>query len=363
MANAAFLCPGRFQTGLLAIIAMATFLVVGGWLSPEEVVLSAEFDAPVTEIRSEFSGQIQAKSVGHDVVVRPGMHLLTLRDESLGQRVEKAHADVAGLEAELQRRRARAGVELGWRIQQLNAEILQLQMKTAEYLKQDYEYQMECHARRRIVGRLQSVPHAFAISDVFQISFQTAGAVQTVSERKTSAIRQHETTRNDMEVARVQMLLCDERLRKLKRLRAELPDRIRQATGVESVAQQLALARNKLERLRAIPQQRELAAAEDGRVVAGVPGPGTHVTAGEVLAQIVHEKRKFLRVNVPAAMFPRFSPGKTIQIRFANGERGVIEPLQSPAPSGHPQQVIIRPATAWPRLRLGAAVQVVVPRK
>lgn len=349
----------RTRTCVLAAIVFGVSVLLTGLASPDEELLTAELAAPTVLLHAESDGQVVAWLVKPGSEARPGAKLLQLRDDARGRAMAAASADIARLESELQRRQAKAAVDLSWRVRSLDGEIMTTQLKTAELLQREYDRKVEYQVWRETLRSTPSGTKTVAPDDVFHPVSHT---VEPAQDRRLTAMRNHETARNAMEVAHVQLLLCEERLRSLRQLRDELPERIRRAAGVAVTERELSAARERLRQLEQAPAQRELAANAYGRIVTEFSQPGSRVKAGDVLARIVDDERRYLSVPVPADKLPRFEPGMTVRIRFPGDQvrQGTVAAIGSGA---QPGTIRVKPAgKLWPKLPLGSAVQIIVPR-
>ncbi|MFQ5731516.1 MAG: HlyD family secretion protein [Planctomycetaceae bacterium] len=351
----------RTRTFVLVAIVLGFSVFLTGWADSEEEFATGRLAARTTDVLAETNGRVETWLVKPGADVGPDVGLLVIRDEGRAGEIAAVTAEIARLESEQIRRRAQAEVDLSWRLRSLNGEILKTQLKTAELLQQEYDRNIEFHAWHDALRKAAPGTRTASPDDVFR---PVSHSVNLLGDPRLDAMRNHETARNAVEVARVQLLLCEDRLRELRELRRELPDRIRIAAGVEATTRQIAAAKERLRELETTPAQQELQADAYGRVRL-LSKPGSHVMAGDVLARIVDDERRFLSVSVPAEKLARFQSGSAVQLRFPGDEqrRGRVAALRTAKKDGAPPTIIVQPTgRLWPRIPVGSAVQVLMPR-
>jgi len=357
----------RLRTFLLLAVTLATSIFLTGWIGAEQdELLSGRLSARTSIIRTPDAGRIDKWLVGAKATVEQGTKLAILVDDSLHQRIADKRCEIASLESQLKRRRAQADVDLTWRRRSLESEILANRLKSAELMQLEYDQRIALQAWKSV---LRDTPRRVATSgpdDIFRPTGLSKADDLSITSRQ-KAMKGHESARNAAEVAAVKLQLREERLRELQRLIKGLPAKVREAAGIEAIDRQLAAAKRELQQLEALPPQRTIVADAYGKLLARIGKSGDVLQAGDELARIVDDERRFLTVAVPANRLARFQVGKPVQLRFPGNERRrgtIVELAAAGDGTANDTNVVIEPAgKLWPSLPFGAAVQVVVPEE
>lgn len=181
------------------------------------------------------------------------------------------------------------------------------------------------------------------------------------SEVQVSASINHDSANHSSTAMNARIKLCDNRIAQLKKLKSELPQRIRNAHGVSQLDQQIesaeaALAESQPVRLQSV--------RVTGRgVVDGVACKvGAKVGQGEPLLSIADPSTRFLEMQVPSNRINEIAPGSRFKVTFPGGEEcraAIREQIESrPGTEGH---VIVRlheVGELWPTLPNGTHVSV-----
>jgi multidrug resistance efflux pump len=357
----------RLRTFLLLAVTLGTSIFLTGWIGAKnDELLSGRLSARTSVIRTPAAGRIDKWLVGSQKTVEQGTQLAILVDGSLRQRIVDKRREIASLESELKRRRAQADVDLAWRRRSLESEILANRLKAAELIRMEYDQRISQQAWKSVLRRMPRQIQTSSPDEVFRPAGFTIAPDPSITSRQ-KAMKGHESARNAAEVAAVKLQLREERLRELQRLVKELPANVRDAAGIEAIDLQLAAAKQELKQLEARPLQRTIVADAYGKLLARIGKSGDVLKAGDELARIVDDERRFLTVAVPANRLARFEVGKPVQLRFPGNQRrqGTIVEMAAPGDgTANDTNVVIEPAgKLWPSLPFGSAVQVVVPKE
>jgi multidrug resistance efflux pump len=300
-------------------------------------------------------------------VARPGTPLLTLSDMQLEEARAAKQRQVAALEAELAQVHAQAAIETGGRRQKLEAEIFELKLKSAQFLKQQFTQQMETFGRGGALvesdepagtGVIQASMRPFA-RDPF-------GSGGTFDRQRSDAAR------SAMQVSTAQIELCNERLAELERRLENLPEQILEALGANVVQTRLDQTKAELARLDEQQQSLTLTAAVHGTVGVFLREAGDRVDANEPIVELLDEDQPYLLLQVPSARLADFTPGTMLDLRFPGDVKGegrvdVIPPQVAPLPRPNERlaenasllTVHISPAgRVWPTIPFGSTVEV-----
>jgi len=318
-----------------------------GYLQARLRTVSAARDAQVSEIL-----------VTSGTVVTAGQPLIRLKDPAFEQRLEAKQRQIESLEVELSQSQARLEVELEWRRKNLLERIFEARLKCVQALRRELQAPLELEYVR--AGGWNSLP---AAADVPQPSLLLGDrpVVTPASGNSTSASPQPQVT---------EASLCNEHIQELERINRELPEKISRSMGVDLAKTRLDHARAELARLESQKQELTLVAEASGMVGVFQKEVGDHVSAHEVIVQLLDEEQPYLLLQLPSPRISDFSPGTIVDLRFPGGKKGKgrveeIPPQTSPIPgenSASGGTVItahVNPVgPLWPSLPFGSVVEV-----
>ena len=226
----------RIRTYLLIAAAFGTSILLTGWIGgSEEELVSGRLAARTSVVRVPVSGEIVEWLTDGKKPMHAGVKLATVIDGELRQRIDVQRAEVATLQLEWKRSQAQAEVDLAWRLSSLEGEILSNRLKEAELIKREFDHRIELQAWKSALRKLRPGIQTSSPDNVFRpVSFLNTNGLGISSRLKV--MKKHENTRNAVEVVRVKLRLCEDRLRMLKRLKKELPEKVRLAAGVNITA-------------------------------------------------------------------------------------------------------------------------------
>ncbi len=360
--------PGR--TLLFALFALAGSLGLTSWMErsgPEP--LTAILQAHTTTIAASRDARIQQVLVDEGQVLAGDRPVVVLADDGLDSRLSQKRLEAAALKVELEQARAKADVDLAWRIKNLDAEILQTQLKSANFLKEHFDHQMEEIAWREFLDDDNAVAGATQSDERFH---SVLYRVQTPDEIRIRAMLEQEAARNGVEVSDAQVKLCDERLRGLKKLRRELPEKIHCAMGVDVAETRLKQALEEIGLLEEQERALTLSTPSYGTVGVFHKRAGERVAAGEPIVEILDQDRRFLVLDVPSRRVGSFEAGAEVDLLFPGGVERMgtvrgIPPQTVPSPRRDRRldnqdalvPVHIDPIDKlWPDVPIGSSVEV-----
>lgn len=306
--------------------------------------------------------------------VEAGTPIAMLVDDRAAERIAERKRAVAALEAELARVRARADVEIAWRMRTIEAELLQTRLQAAEFLQQKLQHELESLAWSELsTGALASSAATGpfgGIGEFESVVFER----QLPEEARLRAILRQDAARSAAEVYQVQAELCDARLQTLESLKAALPDEVRRACGVEEVELRLAEARAELAAAEKLSARFPLVATGYGVLGGFQWRPGDAVPAGSAVVEVHDVARPHVLLPVPSQDAPRFAAGSEVELVFPGGveRRGRVESVRPEAVSPRDAgllfggddslvTLLVTPVKKlWPETPVGAAVRVTV---
>ena len=351
----------RARTFVLLVIAFTSSTMLTGWIGTEdEESVTGQLHAPIVEVRTPKNRQISKWLVADGSHVAENHEIAALVDPYAANRIKQKQREIESLEIELRQRTAKASIDLAWRIRAIDSEILTNRLKAADLIQKHYDQKIELHAWRDHLNKdKRSVGTSKSPDQVFQPVSHTAGIV---FNGRVVSIRQFEAARNSVEVTKVQLQLCEDRLKDLEELKKRLPADVRRATGVDETRAKLLTAKSQLEKLKTHKSAEMIRAPAWGtlRIV-----DSTADKSGPVQAQIVDEEHQYLVVTVPSRLLGRFKIGQTVTVRFNNHVRhsGNVVRIDGPATGSDSVKMIVDPkGRLWPGVPLGTAARVIVPK-
>lgn len=319
--------------------------------------------AESTSISANRDGTIQTLLLAEGATAETGAPLLTVIDDSLVSQIAESRQRVELLRTELDQARARADVDLKWRNKELEAEILQTQLKSAGYLKTQYDLQMQKHAWNEHESRQSGFGADQPPQSVIQ-------AVRVPDDLGIQTVLKQEAVQNAIQVADAQVELCEQRLDELKRLKEQLPDRIDRANGVGTAEARLQAAAATLTQLERQQREIEVVAPSYGTVGIYRKRPGERVRADETIVELLDEDRRFLLVAVPSRELAAVTADSAVSLEFPGGKMRAgkvrqIPPQTTTAAEDNSSRgdalvpVRIDPTgRLWPSVPIGTAVKV-----
>lgn len=351
----------RARTFVLLAIAFTSSSMLTGWVGAEdEEFVTGQLHAPVVEVRVPEDRQISKWLAADGSHVAEKHEIAALVDPHAATRIQQKQREVESLEIELRQRTAKASIDLAWRTRTIDSEILTNRLKAADLIQKHYDQKIELHAwRDHLNSEKRSVSTSKSPDQVFQPVSHTAGIV---FNGRVVSIRQFEAARNSVEVTKVQLQLCEDRLKDLEQLKNRLPADIRRAAGVDETRAKLLIAKSELEKLKAHKSAEIIRAPAWGtlRIVDSPAGKPNGVQAN-----IVDEEHQYLVVTVPSRLLGRFKIGQTVKVRFNNHVKhsGSVVRIERPASNSDSVSMIVDPkGRLWPGVPLGTAARVIVPK-
>ncbi|MBT4868244.1 MAG: hypothetical protein HON53_24320 [Planctomycetaceae bacterium] len=352
---------------LFGLCALAAGWYGTHWLNGRnELVLRGVVAVPTTIVAAPLDGRLIELNATEYDIVHGGGSLALFENDQLASQIETQQQRVSQLQDELTVAEARADVDLAWRQKDLQTEIHGTQIESSNLLKQKLMRNVERLAWNDFKRSGDSPIQLTSTEELFL----TLRAPQLRSEeQQLRAALKEEASRNAAEVLDVQIVLCDQRLAELRQLSARLPNKVKQAAGLERARNKLQAAEQELTRLEMQPQRVTLSAPSYGVVGVFRQAVGTSVVRGETIVELLDLDRPFLIAKVPSVRLHRFAPGFEVTLRFPgsverSGRVTSIPPqtnTESTSPDDAPISVRIDPTgKLWPRVPVGSGVEVII---
>ena len=328
---------------------------------------SAYLQAKTHNVTAGREARIAKILVREGSLVTAGQPLIVLSDEILDERLAQRQREVNGLLAEIAQAQARVIVELEWRHKEIQTEIFDTKLKSANFLQSQFSNQIENLAYGEAVRELGATA---SVDDPVNWLQSLNLKDSTGEDRRTKTLLKQQAALNALEVSSAQVELCEERIRQLEKLSRELPEKIRRSNGVSIIEARLEQAQAELASL--TRQKTALTLNSTGSGLVGIfhKSIGDHVHPHESIVQVIDEEQPYLVVQIPSQRVADFVPGTTVALRFPGGIKGkgrVQELPPQTSPYGLEKAVAtvpfvnahIAPAgTQWPNIPFGSVVEV-----
>lgn len=349
------------------VVFMVIALVSGGalaaWMDrPAGPECQGTLLARVTTIRCREDWRITAVHVAEGDTVNSGDPLLTYTDRHREQRREDQQERIASLKRELDRLTKQAELELAWRSKDLESEICAIQLKSADYLKEKYDFELQKSMLADLLSENQ-----FVMVDQNGRSFESVVLKNKLPKSDRMATVMHlEVASNAAEVSAAQVELCDQREQGLRRLKESLPVQIRKTLGIEATEAQLSAAQAELDALTVADNAQVLTSPAVGKIGAVRVHVGEPADPGTPVLEIVDDVERSISVDVPSQHLFRFSLGTDVRVVFPGKiqRTGRVSKVATLAESTGDQRdstlrVTVEPSgKLWPTVPVGSRLPV-----
>ena len=362
---------GLKRTLVFIAVALACSFCLTGWLDVAGTqALTGHLRAESTFVAANHAARIHKLLAETDETLPADQPLVQLTHDQLEADLAQATRDVETLTADLERLRAKAKVELDWRIKELEAEEFKTRLHAATLLKEQYAYRLEEVAWQDFVKDFDAALRDESPEDFFKsLIYQSR---MTGDEARIRAILRQEAAQNSAEVNAAQIELCDQRLHELADVKAELPQTIRRAVGMDVAETLLAQAKHILKQLEQRKPTLTLDTPAYGTVGVFRKKVGDRVNAGEPIVELLDQDRRYVIVLVPTRLVTHFEAGADVRLLFPGGKhrQGRVQSVppqtlsdsHEDGTSGAEEAVVkvrVDPAgKLWPHVPIGSVVEV-----
>lgn len=352
-----------WRTGVIVLVAFSaslvtSFCVDGG----RPLLLNGTLQAPETCVTAPRAVTLREHLVQARDLVRQGQDVARVEDASVPALIRTQQLQREALRAELEQVNARADLELAWRLKDLDAEILQQQMLSADLLKRQFNSQLMFHAWKQAAQSAGNRLDRISDRPLVPILFEVAA---TTTATPFQALLEHQTARNAADVYAVQIEICNQRIERLKRLRDELPDKVRSAAEIERVQARLQQCETQLKQVQERSASPRVVSQGFGTVIRRYGVPGDRLQAGDPIVTLLDRHRCYVAVEVPSDLVGRFVEDATVVLVFAGGLecQGRLRTIPLRTSPGHSTvRVQIEPTgRLWPQVPIGSEIRVRVP--
>lgn len=352
------------RIALFTLVALAAGLSAAWGLSrPDSPEFAGRIEARSTHVTAERAGILTELLVAEGDRVTLGDPLVMLADGELQAEIARQQAEITTRESELQQARALADVDLAWRLKELDGELLETQLRSADYLKEKFNHQLERNMWSDVLAGETTA--MFNQGDAVFHSIVLKSRVP--SEQRMNASLRIETAANAIEVSQAQVEICERRLAELRRLKEEVPARIREKAGVNVAEERLAGARAELARLQARDTQLTIPSTAVGTVGVFRRRPGDNIAPGDPIVEILDDAQRRIVVEVPSDQITGFHIDSRVDLSFP-GDQPLTGRVISIAPQAEPRSTaaddaviavrIEQTGKVWPAVPIGSRVGV-----
>ena len=321
-----------------------------------------------TLVTSNCAARIREQSVKAGQSVSPGDPLFQLVDVQLEDRLIAKRREIAELEAEVNRARCLAEIDLAWRRRDLQAEVFETQLKEAGLSQEKLNKQVEQLAWKDHLASVESQisPMVAEVDHPFR---SLSKELHLPDDRRLQAMLREDAAAASAETLATQIELCEERLKKLAALDKDLETKIKSASGVDVNEARLNGAKQELTALESQWKDLTITSPTYGTVGEIRFQSGDRVPSGGTLVEILDNIQPHVVAHLPSGPASRLPHGTKVSLIFPSNDRriGIISEIPPHVTSADHSAdsyvaVKIEPAgKLWPRLAIGSGVKVLLP--
>ncbi len=358
--------PHPFRTVAICLGAFLGGIGVAVWIERHgEVRFDAYLEAHTTPVTAEHPGRVAALSKNEGDRISIGDPLLSLTDSLLVQEIITQKDEVAQAEIHLSQCLAEADLDLQWRINEIDQRIVDYQLRSASYLKEKYDFELQKSMLSDVLASNQTA--SLKDADSLFKALVVEGGLPEV-ERMTNALKL-ETMANATDVSSAQVEICEQQLKRLEGIKTTLPATVRRKAGVDAAESAVTHAKSTLERTESRRTELTVASTAIGKVGVYQVHVGDHVLPGQTIVELLDDARRFLRVEVPSSQISGLEVAQGIDITFPGGakrtgrvDRIAPQAIPTDANSHGAESLIIvhveQTGELWPDLPVGTRVGV-----
>ena len=333
---------------------------------PPHETFSGHVVSRTTFVTADRAGVVTELIAVESDRVTLGDPLLVLADEELQDEIAEAQEHVATLTVAHRQAEASAEVELAWRMKEIDEDITATQLMAAGFLKEKFNHEMERSMWADVLASHETVLRFNEGDEVFQSMVLRN---RLPNETRMSAVMRMESASNAVDVSVVQVDICDGRLLELSQLKEQLPQHIREMTGVDTAEARLVQAQSELTRLESRQVELTVASTAVGTVGVFQRKPGDHLQPGMPIVELLDDSRRWIEVAIPSRDITEFTIGSNVELEFPGDEERTgcvfsIAPQAEPGTavsSSTDAQVMVRiepTEKLWPIVPVGSRVDV-----
>lgn len=371
MSETTELCP-ELPAPPQRIIAFAGGALILGialaiWIElPSGPQCNAVLTARTTYVSAPRDGRLAELIVVEGQEIRLGDPILRIEDESLVRKIQAKKQEIAALETTYQQALAAADLELNWRMRTLESEICDIQLRSASFLKEKYNFELQRSMLNDVLAGSE-----FAMVDGNDSLFESVIIDhKRAPSRRMATVLEMELAANAAEVSAAQVEICELRQKQLLELKKTLPQHIHQTQGVDIAEGNVKRAQAELEQLLSEESELTVSSPAIGKVGVFQCRPGDRLETGTPVVELLDEAQRYLLAYVPSSEIAAFSTETEVQVLFPGDQKrtGIITRIAPQANLCSLKDVATTDTTIvvhieqtgqiWPKLPVGAMAQV-----
>lgn len=358
--------PHPIRTICVCVSALLAGIAVAHWYERHgHDSFDGYLEAHKTTITADREGRITAISQPEGQRVTIGDPLTILSDEGLENELGLIQDEIAQADIHLQRCLAESELDLQWRLAELDQKIVDYQLRSASYLKEKYDFELEKSMLADVLASNQTA--SLQDGDGLFRAFVVEGGAPEI-ERMTTALKM-ETMTNAADVSGAQVEICEQQLKRLESAKTTLPSTVRRKSGVDAAEASVARAKSQLARVESKRSGLTIVSNAVGKVGVYRVQEGDQVMPGQTIVELLDDARRHMRVEIPSSRISKFSVNQTVNVRFPGGtlRTGRVEwiaPQAIPTDSnshGHESLILVhveQSGELWPEVPVGTHVKV-----
>lgn len=358
--------PHPLRTLAICLASLLAGAGVAVWFERHgEVRFAAYLEAHKAPVTAEHPGRVETLSKSEGDRITIGDPLLNLTDSQLMREIQLQKDEVVRSEIQLNQCLAEADLDLQWRTNDLDDKIIDYQLRSAGYLKEKYDFELQ----KSMLADMLSSNQTAALPDPDSLigSLMVEDRLPRVEEMTTAL--KLETVSNATDVSSAQVEICEQQLKRLEQVKQSLPATVRRKAGVDAAEATLARARAMLEQTEARRTELTVTSTAVGKVGVYRVKVGDHVEPGQTIVELLDDARRFLRVEVPSSKISELKVAQSVDITFPGGAKRtgriqMIAPQAIPTDAnshGAESLILVRveqTGELWPDLPVGTRVDV-----
>ncbi len=362
--------PGRvswLRVVLFGGAALCAGIALSGrWQQPQTDSQKGTLLAKTTAIAAGRPAKLAEILAPAGKDVSPGTPLLRLTDDRLAAKIVAKQQEIEAGEVELKKVQAQAEVDLQWRQRELQSEVFETQLKSASFLKEKINRQVEQLAWKEQLTRADFASGNSALTDTLIRPLSLVD--EPPNPARLQLLLREDEAASAIEALDVQIALCEERMAELKKLSESLETKIRTSVGVDLTESRLKQLRDELTVLEGQTAGLTIVSETYGRVGLWNKQIGDAIAPGETIVELHDQEQRFLTLNVPSTLAGEYQPGVKLSLIFPGQERlaGSVAEVGPQTLRNSDEPVVPVRITSvgriWPQLAIGSRVIVEPPR-
>ncbi|MCA9080047.1 MAG: efflux RND transporter periplasmic adaptor subunit [Planctomycetaceae bacterium] len=307
--------PGRLILfGLLALLAGTAVAV--GLRCPRHPQVAGYLASRTTHVISDRDGTVLEFSVREGEDVGLDTPLIQLSDQELADRIAQQEQTVATLQRELDRCLAEADLEVEWRLRELNADLCDIQLRSAGFLKDRYNHQLR---HTMLADLLQG--NSIVMNDGGDSLFESVIIGQSLGQTdRITSMLELEAAANSAEVSAAQVEICESQIKQLTDLKGRIPDQVRKSAGVDVAQARMDQAEEELAQLKQRESRLTICSPAIGRAGVFQVRRGDHVAVGTPIVELLDSSERYLVAHVPSQQIAAYEIGTRVRLIFPGSE-------------------------------------------